>query len=383
MENSNNAGRDSYEERQLSALFHALKKPGSEVVRVDDVRTLLNALGISSDSTVLDSFENEGFTLQELIRVTRERRLKKFKRRQTQKTKSGPAPWTSAVAGGIGNAFSRTCVAPLERTRMQLIVDPGKYSGLGECMKDILKTEGVSGYWRGNSINVMRIAPQGAIAFYAKSFFKEKLAGKGNKPSKGDIAISSMLSGICCQTLVYPLDIIRTRLTTSPGLYRGTKWDLYTGVGDGVRTIVKEEGMGALFKGLYPANCFAVPYYGTMFFVYEGVLGSMYKTWGLKEGEKERKMNPFVAIPFGSISSMIACFVAFPLQMVWKRIQTQGVGGRPILYKGPMDCMIKVVKSEGTKGVYSGLRANLLKLAPTGALTFMGVEAVRDIMGWR
>lgn len=381
----NNRGRDSYEERQLSAFFHALKRPGSDVVQIDDVRTLLNALGTSTDVAILDDFDKPEFTLQELIRLARGRRLRQLKRRQSQqkKTKSGPAPWTSAVAGAIGNAFSRTCVAPLERTRMQLIVDPGKYSGLAECMKDILKSEGVTGYWRGNSINVMRIAPQGAIAFYAKSYFKAKLAGKGNKPSKGNIALSSMLSGICCQTLVYPLDIIRTRLTTSPGLYKGTKWDLYTGVGDGFRTIVKEEGVGALFKGLYPANCFAVPYYGTMFFVYEGVLVSAYKTWGLKEDEEERKMNAFVAIPFGSISSMLACFVAFPLQMVWKRIQTQGVGGRPILYKGPMDCMMKVVKTEGTKGVYSGLRANLLKLAPTGALTFMGVEAVRDIMGWR
>ena len=45
--------------------------------------------------------------------------------------------------------------------------------------------------------------------------------------------------------------------------------------------------------------------------------------------------------------------------------------------------LIKVVKTEGAKGVYSGLRANLMKLAPTGALTFMAVESVKDIMGWR
>ena len=34
--------------------------------------------------------------------------------------KDGPPVWTSAVAGAIGNAFSRTAIAPLERTRMQV-----------------------------------------------------------------------------------------------------------------------------------------------------------------------------------------------------------------------------------------------------------------------
>lgn len=61
--------------------------------------------------------------------------------------------------------------------------------------------------------------------------------------------------------------------------------------------------------------------------------------------------------------------------------------GRPILYKGPWHCLATVIKEEGflstTKGVYAGLPANLLKLAPTGALTFMAVEVVKDTMGWR
>ena len=205
------------------------------------------------------------------------KRAKEAAAEAATRRKNRTAPWTSAVAGGIGNAFSRTAVAPLERTRMQMIVDPGKYPGMFSCLKDILKEEGFRGYWRGNGINVMRIAPQGAIAFYAKAYFKKKLAGEGNKPSKGQVAISSMLSGICCQTLVYPLDIIRTRLTTAPGLYKGSWIDLQTGVADGFRTIIREEGPRALFKGLYPANVFAVPYYGSMFFVYDAVLAQ--RTW--------------------------------------------------------------------------------------------------------
>ena len=102
----------------------------------------------------------------------------------------------------------------------------------------------------------------------------------------------------------------------------------------------------------------------------------------MPEGEK-RSVHPLIGIPFGSIASCVACFVAFPLQMAWKRIQIQGVGGRPVLYKGPYDCLKTVIKKEGARGVYAGLQANLIKLAPTGGLTFMAVELVKDVMEWR
>eukprot|EP00656_Telonema_subtile_P029567 TRINITY_DN32678_c0_g1_i2.p1 TRINITY_DN32678_c0_g1~~TRINITY_DN32678_c0_g1_i2.p1 ORF type:complete len:333 (-),score=75.57 TRINITY_DN32678_c0_g1_i2:115-1113(-) len=290
-----------------------------------------------------------------------------------QQTKRSVPVWTSAVAGAIGNAFSRTVIAPLERVRMSMIIDPKKYQRFLPCISQIWKEEGVRGLWRGNNINVARIAPQGAIGFYTKDYFKALFAGPDGKASPLQTLGASMLSGIFCQTGVYPLDVIRTRMTTTPGLY--------TGLFHGLKTVMKEEGWKAMFKGLAPANAFAVPYYGAQFFTYD-MLKEGYSTWGLPEGQ-QRAINPLIGIPFGSISSCVACCVAFPLQMAWKRIQVQGIGGRPVLYTGTLQCITEVVKSEGVRGVYSGLQANLIKLAPTGAITFMAVEAVKDVAGWR
>merc|ERR1712070_385483 len=108
------------------------------------------------------------------------------------------------------------------------------------------------GLWRGNSINVMRIAPQGGISFFAKDYFKVKIPelGRqsgmrpeswGNKSTPIEVLLASMASGIVCQTGVYPLDTIRTRMTTTPGLY--------TGLIDGWKKIQGQEGFKALFKG--------------------------------------------------------------------------------------------------------------------------------------
>lgn len=290
-----------------------------------------------------------------------------------EESKTVPA-WTSAVAGGAGNSISRTIIAPLERTRVQMIADAGRYPSMLACMQDILKTEGITGFWAGNALNIGRIAPQMAIAFYAKDYFKVLYAGgEGNKPTPLQTLAASMSSGICCQTGVYPIDLIRTRLMTSPGAYDGML--------DCFKSTIKEEGLRGLYKGLLPANMFAVPYYGTQFFVYD-MLKVQYTTFN-RPVDDPRPGNPLIGIPLGAISSMTACFVAFPFQMAWKRLQVQGVGGRPIQYAGTVDCLRQVMAKEGIQGVYAGLVPNLIKLAPTGAISFLAVEAIKDFMGWR
>ena len=183
-----------------------------------------------------------------------------------------------------------------------------------------------------------------------------------------------MCSGICCQTGIYPIDLIRTRMMTSPGTY--------TGFVDCFQQTIQKEGVTALYKGLLPANIFAVPYYGTQFFVYD-TLKVQYTTFGLSKDQPPRQPHPLLGIPLGAISSMVACTVAFPFQMTWKRLQVQGVGGRPILYNGSFDCLQKVITTEGVKGVYAGLIPNLIKLAPTGAISFLAVETIKDVMGWK
>jgi len=280
--------------------------------------------------------------------------------------------WTSAVSGAIGNAFSRSAIAPLERVRMSMITDPSKYRNFLHCITDIWQKEGIKGIWRGNMINVYRIAPQGAIGFYCKDKFKEMLAGKGNDATPLQTLGASCASGIVQQTAVYPLDTIRTRMTTTQGYCKGLT--------DGWKKICRTEGWRALFLGLGPANAFAVPYYGTQFFTYD-MLKQGYSTYGMPAGEK-RAINPLIGLPFGAFSACAACAVAFPLQMAWKRIQVQGIGGRPVLYTGTIQCIKLVVKTEGMAGVYSGLQANIIKLMPTGALTFLGIECVKKVMDW-
>lgn len=66
------------------------------------------------------------------------------------------------ISGAIAGAVSRTAVAPLETIRTHLMVGSCGHSTT-EVFHDIMKTDGWKGLFRGNLVNVIRVAPSKAI----------------------------------------------------------------------------------------------------------------------------------------------------------------------------------------------------------------------------
>lgn len=65
-------------------------------------------------------------------------------------------------SGAVAGAVSRTAVAPLETIRTHLMVGSGGESTT-EVFRDIMKHEGWKGLFRGNLVNVIRVAPARAV----------------------------------------------------------------------------------------------------------------------------------------------------------------------------------------------------------------------------
>lgn len=66
------------------------------------------------------------------------------------------------MSGGIAGAVSRSAVAPLETIKTHLMVGSCGQSAV-EVFQSIMKTEGWKGLYRGNLVNVIRVAPNKAI----------------------------------------------------------------------------------------------------------------------------------------------------------------------------------------------------------------------------
>lgn len=79
--------------------------------------------------------------------------------------------YRNLIAGGIAGAASRTCTAPFDRlkTVMQALGSRKQIEILGG-FKYMLEEGGVSSLWRGNGMNVIKIAPEVALKF---TFYEE------------------------------------------------------------------------------------------------------------------------------------------------------------------------------------------------------------------
>lgn len=66
------------------------------------------------------------------------------------------------ISGGIAGAVSRTFVAPLETIRTHLMIGSCGNSSM-EVFDSIMKSDGWPGLFRGNFVNVIRVAPSKAI----------------------------------------------------------------------------------------------------------------------------------------------------------------------------------------------------------------------------
>ena len=74
------------------------------------------------------------------------------------------------------------------------------------------KNEGVYGFFKGNGVNVLRIAPFSAFEFFFYEVYKNLLFS-GDNSSNSSKLICGGLTGMTASTLTYPLDLIRTKLS--------------------------------------------------------------------------------------------------------------------------------------------------------------------------
>uniref|UniRef100_A0A3Q1K6S3 EF-hand domain-containing protein n=1 Tax=Anabas testudineus TaxID=64144 RepID=A0A3Q1K6S3_ANATE len=279
--------------------------------------------------------------------------------------------WRQLMAGAMAGSVSRTGTAPLDRLKVFRQVHGSTHfkGNVLSSFRYMVKEGGVQSLWRGNGINVLKIAPETAIKFTAYEQIKNVMRG-GNETTNLRVHerfVAGSLAGAVAQTAIYPMEVLKTRLTLR-------KTGQYSGIADCAKQIIQREGVTAFYKGYIPNLLGIVPYAGIDLAVYE----TLKFAWL----NRNRGLDPgvMVLVGCGAVSSTCGQLASYPLALIRTRMQAQATE------KGaPKPSMLKlfhsIVTQEGVAGLYRGISPNLLKVIPAVSMSYVVYEYTRIVLG--
>ncbi|XP_057462143.1 mitochondrial arginine transporter BAC1 isoform X1 [Actinidia eriantha] len=186
--------------------------------------------------------------------------------------------------------------------------------------------------------------------------------------------VAGLLAGVATVIIGHPFDTVKVKLQKYNTDAHGVKYR--SGLHCTAR-ILKTEGVKGLYRG------------ATSSFVGMAVEGSLIfgiysQTKQLLEGELQScKPRTSVIIPSAAFGGAIISFVLCPSELVKCRMQVQGTDSlvpKSSRYNGPLDCVLKTVKTEGVTGIFRGGFTTLLRESIGNAVFFTTYEHVRYYM---
>jgi len=200
---------------------------------------------------------------------------------------------------------------------------------------------------------------------------RKKKMSEGKRENPFALALKDILAGSAggiAQCLSgHPLDTVKVRLQTQPTNVPVLK---YQGTIHAFQTIIKEEGLAAVYKGVQS------PLIGM------ALMNSvLFLSYGQAKAFMQRDSNEPLTIPqyflCGAFVGLSVSFVEGPVDLLKSQLQSQGVGGAKSRYTGFVDCAKQIVTNHGVRGVYQGLQATLIRDIPANALYFGTYEVAR------
>lgn len=278
--------------------------------------------------------------------------------------------WRHLLAGGIAGAVSRTCTAPLDRLKVFLQVNPTR-ENMSKCLAKMISEGGIGGLWRGNGINVIKIAPESALKFAAYEQVKRLIKGeRKNQPLEiHERFIAGATAGAISQTVIYPLEVLKTRLALR-------KTGQYSSIVDAAKKIYAREGLRCFYKGYIPNILGIVPYAGIDLAVYE----TLKKKYINKYQAKNSQPGMLLLLACGSASCTLGQVCSYPLALVRTRLQAQEKA--PKGAEGTMSGVFRdIVQREGFRGLYRGITPNFIKVIPAVSISYVVYEYASRSLG--
>ncbi|XP_022835147.1 mitochondrial 2-oxoglutarate/malate carrier protein-like isoform X2 [Spodoptera litura] len=280
--------------------------------------------------------------------------------KEVKKNQEFMPKWVNFLIGGVSGMLAICVVQPADllKTRMQLLGPTGQHMSAFAVAKQILKKEGMLGFYTGISAALLRQATYttARLGFF-KVMFDIHAINRGD-PTFPIKILMGMLAGGAGALIGNPCDVALVRMTAD-GRLPPEKRRNYKNVFDALGRIVREEGLFTLYRGAGATVSRAMVFNGAQLGSYSQAREMLLPHMG--EG-----------LPLHALSAMIAGFnttvASLPVDIVKTRVQNSSGATSQVRV------LFDIIKKEGFFALWSGMMPTYIRIGPMTILIFLFLE---------
>lgn len=282
------------------------------------------------------------------------------------------------ASSAFSACWAETCTIPIDTAKVRLQLQgkalqgdgavPLKYRGMFGTMATIAREEGLHSLWKGIVPGLHRQCLFGGLRIGLYDPVKSLYVGKdfvGDVPLHKKI-LAGLTTGALGIAVASPTDLVKVRLQAEGKLPPGVP-RRYSGAMNAYSTIVKQEGVKALWTGLGPNVARNAIINAAELASYDQVKQTLLKLPGFSD-------NIVTHILSGLGAGFIAVCVGSPVDVVKSRMM-----GNSAAYSGTLDCFVKTMKNDGLGAFYKGFVPNFGRLGSWNVVMFLTLEQAKKI----
>ncbi|KAI1160993.1 mitochondrial carrier [Nemania serpens] len=296
--------------------------------------------------------------------------------------KPPPSAATNLIAGGGAGMMEALACHPLDtiKVRMQLsrrARQPGAPKrGFIKTGAEIVRRETPLGLYKGLGAVLTGIVPKMAIRFTSFEAYKQLLADERTRSVSGSgTFLAGLAAGVTeAVAVVTPMEVIKIRLQAQHhSMADPLDVPKYRNAAHALYTVVKEEGAGALYRGVSLTALRQGSNQAVNFTAY-----TYFKEALLRRQPDNAALPSWQTTVIGLVSGAMGPLSNAPIDTIKTRLQKTPAEPGVSALKRITTIAKDMFRQEGFHAFYKGITPRIMRVAPGQAVTFTVYEFLKD-----
>jgi solute carrier family 25 citrate transporter 1 len=245
----------------------------------------------------------------------------------------------------------------------------GKRESPIAIIRDTLRTKGITGLYSGCTALIIGNSVKAGVRFVSYDYFKQKLADSEGKVSAPRSLLAGLGAGMLEAILaVTPSETIKTKLIDDAKQPNPQ----YRGLIHGTVSIVKQEGIFGIYRGLFPVMMRQGANSAVRFTTYATL-----KQFVQGTARPGQQLPSAITFGIGGIAGLVTVYTTMPLDVVKTRMQSLEARSQ---YRNSFHCAYRIFTEEGVLRFWTGTTPRLARLVLSGGIVFTVYENIMKVI---